>query len=297
MSNRVVFFGSGPVAAASLELLARDFEVEAVITKPQPPHHKAEFPVLALADKLGLRVLTARNRRELSELFVKRPVTSRLGIVIDYGILMDRAVLEYFPLGLINSHFSLLPRWCGADPISFTILEGDLETGVSLMKIVEKLDEGPLLAQRSLPIPAGITTPELTKQLIQLSHELMVEVLPSYVAGRLEPYPQSASGRTFSHKLNKKDGQIDWRQPAARIERQVRAFIEWPKSRAKVGSTEVIITKSAVAEEALKPGETKAADKRLLVGTAEKSLQILKLKPAGKPEMTAEAFLAGYKLN
>lgn len=296
MSETIVFFGSGPVAAESLELLARDFTIEAVITKPQPAHHKEPFPVLELARKLGLRTLTPANKQELSELFAKKPVVSKLGVVIDYGIIIDQSVIDYFLLGIVNSHFSLLPRWRGADPISFAILEGDTETGVSLMLIVAKLDEGPLLARRSLPIAHDTTTPSLTKDLITLSHQLLLENLPKYITGRMKPQPQPADGATYSRKLTKADGQIDWKKPADEIERQIRAFLEWPKSHAKLGSAEFIITKAKVAKSELGPGEIQIEDKKLIVGAGQESLEILSLKPAGKPEMSAEAFLAGYKI-
>jgi methionyl-tRNA formyltransferase len=282
------------VATASLELLAKDFTIEAVVTKPQPAHHKAPFPVLELAKKLGPRTLTPVNKQELSDLFAKKLVKSRLGVVIDYGIIIDQAVIDYFPLGIVNSHFSLLPRWRGADPISFAILKGDAETGVSLMLIVAKLDEGPLLVQRSIPTTPDATTPSLTKDLITLSHRLLAENLPKYITGQLEPSPQPTNGVSYSRKLTKADGQIDWDKPAYEIEREIRAFQEWPKSRVKLGSTEVIITKAKVVDGSLRPGEIKIKNKRLFVGTIKESLEILSLKPAGKKEMPAEAFLAGY---
>lgn len=296
MSETIVFFGSGPVAAASLELLAKNFTIEAVVTKPQPAHHKEVFPVLAATKKLGLRTLTPRNKHELSKLFTKRPVESRLGVVIDYGIIIGQDVIDYFPLGIVNSHFSLLPRWRGADPISFAILKGDAETGVSLMLVVEQLDEGPLLTQESLPIALDATTPSLTKQLIKLSDELLTKNLPSCVAGQLKLVPQPSQGSTYSRKLTKDDGQIDWQKPADQLEREIRAFIEWPKSRTTLGKTEVIITKAKVFQSGLKPGEIQIEDKRLIVGTGKESLEILSLKPAGKQEMTAAAFLAGYNI-
>ena len=295
MSETIVFFGSGPVAAESLALLVKDFEIEAVVTKPQPAHHKRAFPVVKLAHELGLHVLTTADKRELANLFIDKPPISQLGVVIDYGIIIGQEIIDCFPLGLVNSHFSLLPRWRGADPISFAILEGDVKTGVSLMMIVEKLDEGPLLAQKELPIAPNTATPGLTRQLIDLSYQMLVETLPRYAAGVLKPYPQPGDKPTYSRKLTKEDGQIDWHRPAVMLERQVRAFADWPKSHSRLGSTEVIITQSTVAAEALKPGEISVKNKQLLVGTSEGSLEILSLKPAGKPEMSAEAFLAGYK--
>src|ERR1022692_3198131 len=104
MSETIVFFGSGPVAAESLAKLSRDFEIEAVITKPQPAHHKEPFPILLLAHKLGLKTLTAGNRQELTKLFRGQPFQSKLGVIIDHGIILDQAVIDYFPHGIINSH-------------------------------------------------------------------------------------------------------------------------------------------------------------------------------------------------
>lgn len=301
MSETIVFFGSGPVAAESLELLAEVFTVEAVITKPQPARHKKAFPVLETAEKLGLKALTPANKQELSGLFAKKPVKSRFGVVVDYGIIVGRDVIDYFPLGIVNSHFSLLPRWRGADPISFAILEGDRETGVSLMLIVEKLDEGPLLAQEALKIAPDATTPGLTKQLIKLSHELLAKNLPLYTGGRLKPYPQPDQKPTYSRKLTKEDGRIDWSKPAHRIEREIRAFKEWPKSRAKLGKTEVIITKAhavPVNDPGLKPGDvTTMKEGVIMIECGKGYLCIDKLKPVGKKEMGAEAFLAGYELS
>ncbi|HSW36881.1 MAG TPA: methionyl-tRNA formyltransferase [Candidatus Saccharimonadales bacterium] len=303
MSETIVFFGSGPVAAKSLRLLAEDFEIEAVITKSQPAHHKEAFPVLEVAKILGLKTFTPANKQELSDLFKNNPVKSRLGIVIDYGIIIAQDVIDYFPLGIVNSHFSLLPRWRGADPITFTILSGDQEGGISLMLIVEALDEGPLLAQAPYAVPANITTPELTDDLIDLSYRTLAVILPKYLAGEAQPVPQNESQEiTYSRKLTKNDGLIDWSKPAEQIEREIRAFLEWPKSRTKFGDKEVIITKAHVVpgiNPELKPGDIEASlleDNILMVETASGKLCIDRLKPAGKKEMSAAEFLRGYKL-
>jgi methionyl-tRNA formyltransferase len=296
MSNRVVFFGSGPVAAASLRLLARDFEVEAVITKPRPAHHKHPFPVLTAAEELGLRIHTASTSGEVSALFADTPFQSPVGVIIDHGIILSADVINAFPSGIVNSHFSLLPRWKGPDPISFAILNGDAETGVSLMVIAEKLDEGRLIAQESLPLPDDVTTPELTDRLIELSHELLIKTLPAYIKGDIDPYPQPAAEATFSHKLSKADGVIDWSKPAARLEREIRAYAGWPRSRTRLGGTDVIITRARPAPGNGTPGELHIESKELGVYCGEGLLVIESLIPAGKREMPASAFLAGYKL-
>jgi methionyl-tRNA formyltransferase len=296
MEESIVFFGSGPVAAASLRELAKSFKIEAVVTKPRPPHHRGEVPVLAAADELRLPVLTAANRRELDELFATRPVKSRVAVLIDFGIIVSQAVIDYFELGIVNSHFSLLPELRGADPITFAILSGQKQTGVSLMLLVEAMDEGPLLAQAVYDIRPDETTPSLTEALIEVSAVTLKEILPGYVAGSIAPQPQAEEGATYSRKLSKADGELDWSKPAVQLEREIRAFLGWPKSRTKLGETEVVVTFAQVVKSGIKPGEITTNNKMLVVGTGDGGLQVMKLKPAGKSEMTAVDFLNGYSL-
>jgi methionyl-tRNA formyltransferase len=256
-SKTIVFFGSGPVAAASLAYLAEHFDVEAVITKPQPSHHKEPFPVLTLAEKLGIKTYTPVGKRELSELFATKPVTSTLGVVIDYGFIINQDVIDYFPLGIVNSHFSLLPEWRGADPITFAILSGQQQTGVSLMLIDEKMDEGPLL-----------------------DASILADKTP-----------------TYSRKLTKQDGILDFNKSAEVLEREIRAYQEWPKSRTAIAGKDVIILKAhaSISTGAHVIGEAYVDDRQLIIPTSDGALFIDSLQPAGKKIMTAEAFLAGHK--
>lgn len=309
----VVFFGSGPVAARSLELLADYCYIEAVITKPQPEHHKAVFPVLAAAEKLGIKVFTPVGKRELSELFASNPVTSKLGIVIDYGFIISQDVIDYFPLGIINSHFSILPEWRGADPISFAILSGQRMTGVSNMLIVAAMDEGPLIGYGEQPLDGTETTPELTEKLIKLSDALLRHDIPRYIDDK-KAVPQEITGRevSYSRKLTKDDGLLDFSKPAQQLEREIRAFIEWPKSRTTLSQKggddvviDIVITRAHVlAESTDLAGTTKTGTiwlddavkpKQFGFQTSHGILVIDSLKPAGKPVMSAEAFIAGYK--
>ncbi|HSX23936.1 MAG TPA: methionyl-tRNA formyltransferase [Candidatus Saccharimonadales bacterium] len=296
ISEKIVFFGSGPVAAQSLELLAGDFEIEAVVTKPKPPHHRGEFPVIATAEKLGLPIHTVSSKAELSKLIAARPFRSRLGVLIDFGIIVGQDTIGYFPLGIVNSHFSVLPEWRGADPISFAILSGQKQTGISLMLLVEAMDEGPLIAYGEYDLPPDITAPLLTTHLIHLSYALLKEELPHYMAGKHSGAPQNITGRkvSYSRKLTKQDGVIDWAKPAVELEREIRAFIEWPKSRTQLGGKEVILTGAQVVDGRSKPGEILEKSQRLVIATSDKALEILRLKPAGKREMSAKEFLAGY---
>ncbi len=302
-SEPIVFFGSGPVAAASLRLLAQDFTIEAVVTKPRPAHHKGAVPVLELAEELALPIHTVESKADLDVLVAEKPFRSRLAVIIDFGIIVSQAVIDSFPLGIVNSHFSLLPEWRGADPISFAILCGQKQTGVSLMLLVQKMDEGPLLADVPFDIPKGMTTPELTEALIHESHQALCRVLPLYTQGKTQPATQESiaeqAGRsiiaTYSRKLTKEDGLLDWAKPAALLEREIRAFIEWPKSRATVNNLDIVVTKAHVVDAKGQPGTTAVLDKLPVIYCGEQALALDRLKPAGKQEMTGEGFLAGYK--
>lgn len=297
MSEPIVFFGSGPVAAESLRLLAKSFVIEAVVTKPRLEHHKGAVPVLEVAAELSLPVFTASNRSALDELFTSKPVQAKIAVLIDFGIIVSQRIIDYFPLGIINSHFSLLPEWRGADPITFSILSGQEETGISLMLLTAGMDEGPLLAYAPFKLPADITTPELTDALIDLSYRQLEIVLPLYVGGSVQPQPQSPSKKpSYSRKLVKDDGILDWSKPAVQLEREIRAFLEWPKSRTAFNHlTEVIITRARVIEADGTPGMRTIIDKKPVIYCGEQALVLEALKPAGKKEMTGEAFLAGYK--
>lgn len=296
----IVFFGSGPVAAKSLALLHASFSIEAIITKP------ATAAEMSRACP-GVPVHTAYDRRSLDTLCAAVSFASSCAVLVDFGIIVSREVINRFPLGIVNSHFSLLPQWRGADPISFAILSGQEETGVSLMLLVEAMDEGPLLAQAVQPIPQGATTPQLTGLLIELSDAMLKTVLPAYLDGTAVPAPQEAASllgnvpATYSRKLTKEDGILDWRKPAAQLECEVRAFIGWPKSRAMLAGKDVIITTAHATQPTHHTADEAAGSIFLSLGggigiaCGEGALIIDRLKPAGKPEMSAAAFLAGHK--
>lgn len=302
ISETVVFFGSGPVAAQSLELLAQSFAIESVITKPRVAHHRGPVPVLEVAARLGIPTIEVTGKDDLSRKIAETTLKSRVAVLIDFGIIVSQDVIDTFPLGIVNSHFSLLPEWRGADPISFAILSGQKVTGVSLMLLVQKMDEGPLLAQVDYDIEADETTPTLTDNLIQLSYSMLHEVLPAYVAGSIQPVPQVVAAAespkplqvSYSRKLTKEDGMLDWNKPAEVLEREIRAFYGWPKSRTELAGQQVVITKAHVVEADSQPGQLIFGAKLLAIGTQHNALAIDVLIPAGKKEMPIAAYLAGY---
>lgn len=291
---QVVFFGSGPVAAESLHLVSQYFTVEAVVTKPTTIEEMTETAA-------NTPVYTVRNRTELDDLIATNPFTSQVAILIDFGIIVSRSVIDSFAYGIINSHFSLLPEWRGADPISFAILSGQEKTGVSLMLIDEGMDTGKILATRSIAIDTQDTGNTLTAKLIELSGSMLEEFVPKYLQGDITPRQQSHPDRaTYSRKLTKEDGILDWNKAADVLEREIRAFQQWPKSRTMLKDKELLITKAHATEEQpenLTIGDIYVSDKADGFGfvTSRGILWVDEVKPAGKKEMTVRAFLAGYK--
>lgn len=299
-SEPILFFGSGPVAAKSLEFLYENFNVQAVITKPAPSHHRGEVPVVKFAQDKLLKTYFVRDKLELNNLFLDKNVLKniRLGVLVDFGIIVSKSVIDCFELGIVNSHFSLLPEWRGADPITFAILSGQEETGVSLMVIVEAMDEGPLLAQQPYKLMPNITTLELTEALIKLSNSTLSSTLPAYMAGKVQPVAQDTTVYpTYSRKLTKDDGDIDWKKSAKEIEREIRAFAGWPRSHAVINGVPVIVTRARVINNVTgEPGTVETRDKQLVVHSGDQSLIIEYLKPAGKTEMSGPDFLRGYPI-
>ncbi len=298
----VVFFGAGPVAAESLRLLSKNFTVEAVVTKPKPAGHRGEFPTVTAANELGLKTYTPANKKELSDLFATKPFTSTVGIVIDYGIIIAQDVIDYFAYGIVNSHFSLLPQWRGADPITFSLLSGQSQTGVTLMLITAGLDEGPVFGWGVYNVKSNETSQTLTHQLIYLSDALLRDMLPKYLNGEFKPNTQEAAAiamdlptaPTYSRKLTKADGLIDWQKSATQIEREIRAYSAWPKSYTKFNDLDVVITSAHVIEQNGDAGTLAVQNKELIMYCGRDALVIDTLKPAGKPQMDASGFINGY---
>ncbi len=296
-SGKLVFFGTGPVSLASLKSLAENFEIEAVITKPDPKRSKDPRLVADFAETNGLPLHQPANKDELHEVVKNANFTSRYGVIVDHGMIITKATIELFELGIINSHFSLLPEWRGADPITFSLLSGQETTGVSLMLIVPALDEGDLLLQRKYQITPDETIDSLTTNLVELSNDMLLEALPVYEQGLIHPYKQDESKHaSYSRKLTKSDGEIDWNKSAEQLEREVRAFLGWPGSKTEIAGKRVAVTSAEVSEIEGEVGRISEHEKKILVHCGQGSLLINSLKPDGKGEMESQAFLAGNKL-
>jgi methionyl-tRNA formyltransferase len=290
----------GPVALASLEHVGQHFEVVLVVTKPaavSTQRARVQPTLSQWAQARGVPLMEVATGAKLEQLFLAQEVRTKLGLVVDFGIIISESIIGSFPLGILNSHFSMLPEWRGADPITFALLSGQTHTGVSIMRIAPRLDEGDLLAQERLTIGPQTTGPELTDQLVALSNKLLTTVIPRYIAGSLAPYPQDTSRQpTYSRKIRKEDGRLDWRKPAAVLEREVRAYLGWPGSYCQLSDVRLIITQAQVRPGNAPAGEAyQTADRLLAFGTSTDLLVAQKVKPEGKAEMTAASYLNGLR--
>jgi len=215
--------------------------------------------------------------------------------------ILPRAILDLPQFGCLNVHASLLPKYRGASPIQSALLDGETGTGVTLMKMDEGLDTGPILSQQAVPILPGDNSQTLHDRLAPLGAELLVQTIPDYIAGKIAPRPQPAEGASYAPKIRKEDGRMDWREPAARCLNRLRAFTPRPGVFAAIPGPKprlLKIWRADVVERSGGAGEILQADKHgLVVACGQGALRILELQPESGRRMNAPEFLAGHALN
>jgi methionyl-tRNA formyltransferase len=297
---RLAFMGTAEIAVPSLQALRQaGHDIIAVYTQPPRPAGRGQraqhSPVHDTAERAGLVVRTP-ERFEGEEITAFAALNLDAAVVVAYGLILPASVLQAPRLGCLNVHTSLLPRWRGAAPIQRAILAGDAETGVTIMKMDEGLDTGPILLAEATPIGPKTTARELHDRLAAMGARLIVAALAGVAAGRLSPKPQPATGASYAKKLRREEGALDWRRPAAALERAVRAFDPWPGAffehageRIKVLAAEVVPAPTAAA-----PGTV--LDGHLAIACAEDAFRPLRLQRAGRSAQDVDAFLRGYAL-
>jgi methionyl-tRNA formyltransferase len=297
-SPRILFMGSPDFAAIALKRLAQDFNVVGVVTQPDRRAGRGKKlvspPVKILADELGIPSIQPQRVRDADAMDALRRFAPDLIVVAAYGQILRPELLQLPPLGCINIHGSLLPRWRGAAPIQASILAGDAETGITIMLMDEGVDTGDMLSKRAIPIADNDTAGTLFDKLAPLGAELLVEILPKYLAGEIIPQPQPAEGATYAKMLKKEDGRLDFSQSAEELERRIRAFspwpgtfLEWEGAPLKVHLAHVDGRKSPGNGSKLKVEGVPA------IGTSEGILVLDQIQPAGKKPMDGKSFLAG----
>jgi methionyl-tRNA formyltransferase len=299
-TDRLIFFGTDAFSVPALiQLLSENWNLVGIVTKPDSRAGRGQELTFPAVKRLGLaKGIPIFQPEKLSEIEddLKR-LKPDAGIVVAYGKLISSRVMDIFPKGLINIHPSLLPLYRGPSPIEATILNGDTDTGVTLMRIDVGMDSGPTYTADKLQLTGTETRPDLYEKLAEMGASLLSNKLSGILEGTLVPMPQEKSQATKTERLQKSDGDIVWSKPADQLEREVRAYLGWPGSRGKVAGTDAIITSSRVSSKSGVPGTAyKTPSEELAVHAGEGSLIIDTLKPLGKREMTGPEFLAGHKL-
>ncbi len=297
--TRIVFMGSPEFALPSLRALAAHYEIVGVVTQPDRPagrgQHLTPPPVKILAQELGLPVFQPLRLREPQAVEQLRAWAPDLIVVVAYGQILRSEVLNLPSWGCLNVHASLLPRWRGASPIQHAILAGDAESGVTIMKMDEGLDTGPILSQRALPLAPDETDETLAAKLASLGAELLLETLPRYLSGEIVPRPQPSEGVTYAPLIRKEDGLLDFSKPAIELERRVRAFRSWPGAWFLWENAPLKVLWARVVEQNAPAGARLRWRGWPALGTAQGLLLLEEVQPAGKKPMSGKAFLAGTR--
>lgn len=302
MPLRLAYFGSPETAATILsQLTDSDHKVSAVVTSPDRPAGRGlatrSSPVKELALAKRFPVLQPSSLKSESVESELRALGADIFVVVAYGLILPRRVLEMPRLGSINVHFSLLPRLRGAAPVQWAIINGDLITGVTIMQMNEGLDTGPILVQAQQEIDAKDTTGSLLSTLTKVGGKTLIDALGRLERDELEPIPQDEKQATYAPKISSSDARIDWALSAEEIERRVRAFNPHPGAWAEVRGRRLKIWASEIAEGRQQSktvsGTMTHADGQMMFETGSGSLRLLEVQPEGSSRMTAAEFLRG----
>ncbi|HDS6853194.1 TPA: methionyl-tRNA formyltransferase [Enterobacter cancerogenus] len=296
---RIIFAGTPDFAARHLDaLLSSGHNVVGVFTQPDRPAGRGKKlmpgPVKALAEEHGLPVFQPASLRPEENQQLVADLNADVMVVVAYGLILPKAVLDMPRLGCINVHGSLLPRWRGAAPIQRSLWAGDAETGVTIMKMDVGLDTGDMLYKLSCPITPEDTSATLYDKLAELGPQGLIKTLEQLAEGTAKPEVQDEALVTYAEKLSKDEALLDWALPAAQLERCIRAFNPWPVSWMVIDDQPVKVWKASVIESHVQaaPGTIVEANKQgIQVATAEGILNLESLQPAGKKAMSVQDLL------
>jgi methionyl-tRNA formyltransferase len=301
---RTLFFGSGSVALPALNRLLESglVEIDSVVTAPPRPAGRkgvlTPTPVADLATERGLPVRTPRTLRDEAVLAGLRAVAAGLIVLADYGRIIPGAILEMPRHGALNIHPSLLPRHRGAAPVVGTILAGDTVGGVTVMRMDEGLDTGPIVAQRAVPLDGTEVAPELEARLALMGADLLVDVLPGWLEGSVGATAQPSEGATLTRLLRREDGRLDPAKSAAELEREVRAYQPWPGSFLEHDGARLKVWAASVLGQGIsvEPGVVILTEGTLGLGTVDGVLRLDEVQPAGKRRMSGAEYRRGRRL-
>lgn len=298
--HHIVFMGSPEFAIPILRKLAESYSIVGIVTQPDRPAGRGRLltspPIKILADELGLPVIQPRKLSEpevMQQLYAWAP---ELIIVAAFGQILRPEVLNLPQHGCVNVHASLLPRWRGAAPIQAAILNGDDQTGVTVMQMDPGIDTGPILSHQSVQIAGDDNAVTLTTKLSEIGAELLIKTLPLYLAGTLIPKPQDNPLATYAHMIKKEDGLLDLSLPAVDLERRVRAFIPWPAAYTVWKNQMLKIYRAHVVEASSDPAGKKITHQGLPAYITGRGILVIdELQPAGKKVLDGKTFLLGAR--
>jgi methionyl-tRNA formyltransferase len=304
---RIIFMGTPELAAVSLRRLISvpEFQLAAVVTQPDQPKGRGlkltPSPVKEVALQAGLTVLQPERAREENFIRALAALQPELIAVAAYGQILPKAILDLPRYGCINVHTSLLPKYRGAAPIQHAILNGDGETGVTIMKMDVGLDTGDILTQEHTPIGLSDNSQTLHDRLANLGAELLARTIPQYTDGAIPPRPQPAEGVSYAAKIKRQDGEINWAQPAQVIWNRIRGLVPWPGAFSHLpGQPQPHLLKiweAKPVDRSGEPGCVLQADKSgIIIGCGHGALMISLLQREGGRRLTAAEFLAGHSL-
>jgi len=303
MPLRIVFFGTPAFAVPSLRAIAQTTHpIVGVVTQPDRPRGRGQrvppSPVKAAAIELGLTVLQPPRLKDAAADAELAALRADLGIVVAYGKILPTPMLALPRLGMINVHASLLPRWRGAAPIQRAILAGDRETGITIMRVIPELDAGPMLAKVPTPIRHDETSADLESRLAALGADLLIETVEALARGPVTETPQDATLVTYAARLDRRDGQISFGQPAETIHNAIRGLQPWPLVWTTLhGKRIALLASEPVAENtSAAPGTIIRADSDgLVVATGSAgALRLIRVQLEGRPVVSVRDYLNGH---
>lgn len=294
---RIVFMGTPDFSVAPLDaLIDAGHEIAAVYTQPPRPAGRGQkprpSPVQIRAEALGLPVRSPKNFRDLDDLDDLKALRADVAVVVAYGLILPQAVLDAPARGCLNIHASLLPRWRGAAPIQRSIMAGDSETGICVMRMEAGLDTGPVLLREAIPIGPADTAGSLHDALSSLGARLVVQALSGL--DTLDPKPQPAVGVTYAAKIDKAEARVDWTRPATEVDRHIRGLSPFPGAWCEIAGERVKVLASAVAGGSGGPGAV--LDDTLAVACGSGAVRLLRLQRPGRSALDATDFLRGAPL-
>jgi methionyl-tRNA formyltransferase len=296
---RIVFIGAGDIGLPALQgLLNSEHDVVGIVTQPDKPVGRAQLveppPIKKAVAAKKIPVLQPRRIKEAEGIEEIRILKPDLIVVMAYGQILPRDVLEIPKIACLNLHASLLPRWRGAAPIQAAIAAGDGQTGITVMYMDEGLDTGDILLQSTIPIHADDTGGSLHDRLAQIAAEALVKSLELLTKKSAPRIPQNNARATYAPKLKREDGKIDWLDPAEAIERKIRAFNPWPGAFMKLEGRNLKIFSATIVALRGTPGEILHGEKELVVAARDGALSLGEVQLEGKRRMSAAEFLRGH---